>query len=656
MPDPKSKKRLPLWRLILRLLLILLLIPVVVAWFVLTFQQHWLAEQLLDRLRTAMDEQGMYADHESVEVSLTRGSILKGVSLYRDPDHTTRLLRIEDTAIAPAYGQALGTHGISGLLTLRKSKLELFARNGPITLDNITGAVLVNASGANLAMLEFKLGDLRVQATGDIIWAMPEKEESTAVPAQPDTAPGEEAQRIDLSTLDLSPIQDALQWLDITAGGALPDLTMQLNKPSGDQPLQIDGHLTGLDLRWRGLPVDSLLARFSCIIDEEKTTVDISELKLVYQGRNLYARLHYDTSTQKLTVHSLQSEIDFISFAGGISPAAAKAFSTLTLSQPPQLTADGYLQLNDMAASQLNLSVNDGGIVLDINNKPLALTSINTELTMNGGALTADSFSADVFGSQTVATFAARPFDSPFSFTTNLQLNNADLQLVSNFAGMEKPMQGALDFTFEGGGSTEIKSITAQGRLTAGKNEFSKIPLFGLLTSMFSVLNPGFSGGDDSNISMDYQLANGILTTENLVIHAGPVKISSVSKVNLVDQLLDIKASAATEGVSQLVTGIIGKLLEIEVGGTFKEPKWQFNNMPFMSSPGDVSGLKNQLESAEQAEAAAEAVAEAEKEEEKADFLKKTGRSIGKLFGGGKDEQKTESDSEAPEQNQTDSD
>lgn len=125
-----------------------------------------------------------------------------------------------------------------------------------------------------------------------------------------------------------------------------------------------------------------------------------------------------------------------------------------------------------------------------------------------------------------------------------------------------------------GTGSIEIKN----GRLL-------RIPVFGGLSLLLEKIYPGLGFSEQNNLQASLQFRDGAIHTDDLRLSGNVLSLSAKGSYSWLDDLnFDVKVHPFRDGsiasVVRIITLPLSFILELEMSGPFKNPRWRAANLP----------------------------------------------------------------------------
>jgi hypothetical protein len=161
-------------------------------------------------------------------------------------------------------------------------------------------------------------------------------------------------------------------------------------------------------------------------------------------------------------------------------------------------------------------------------------------------------------------------------------VTNADLQvLMADLSAKTNQLEGRLDgrLRITDARSKDWKSWQGRGRLNLHDGLIWDIPLFGILSPVLDGISPGLGSSRASDASATYVITNGIITSDDLEIHAGMMRLEYRGTIDLkgrVNSRAQAELLRDTWAIGRLLSITlwpVSKLFEYKITGTVQDPK-----------------------------------------------------------------------------------
>lgn len=179
-------------------------------------------------------------------------------------------------------------------------------------------------------------------------------------------------------------------------------------------------------------------------------------------------------------------------------------------------------------------------------------------------------------------TFNGRAFltGNPVTLIGKTKISDVPLQAIATVAGADREFEGTLSGDFDGRLSAEPRYLDGAGSLRVANAHLYHVPIIGAVEHLLHELIPQFGESNRDNVRASFAIADGVVTTDDLVVVSDGTRLSVSGAFNLPKETTDFKVMANLDGIVGLATGVVGKILEIRGTGSLKSPKLALNNVP----------------------------------------------------------------------------
>ncbi len=312
----------------------------------------------------------------------------------------------------------------------------------------------------------------------------------------------------------------------------------------------------------------------------------------------------YKLETLTSSRFKIKSNIKPDNIASVVNPDIANAINAFTYTEAPHLFIDATI-FNDKAPIPNGIiPKNKLNIIADFNapmsyyNTPFGSLKFNTTLE-NNHILNIDDLQFDyAFGKGSGAVKYDFESQTPLSF--QFKVLNAkkkefisNLPFAANITGDEASHQANdlpednayLDIALNGTGSmNNILSYKGEGTAVLNDPQLGKIHIFGLLSRMLNILPFSIGSIEFKKANTAFKFENGIVNFHKFLLTSKTAKLEAVGTYNLENKKLDFMAKMFLLGgikipvLKKIFSEInpLAHVLEFELKGNLKDPKWRF--------------------------------------------------------------------------------
>ncbi len=551
----------------------------------------WIEDKIHSTLESQLTSRGIHLKYTPSDFDLFRGVVLEDATLFRTEAQTEPVITLSSLAISYQLRDLLFSPDQRRVeVSTQDATLTAFHEGVPFALEALDSQFSISPAGVVIAQLDGQMFDLELNIEGEVDF--PESSETTPDAESLADDSAEDSSTDPLAELDLSPLADFAEAWKLKITDERPKLSLGLDL-AADQTLKAEGSLSGKDFSWDGVPIDQLMVDFDLKEGADPVVILVNSLQLTYGGNPLTAAAEFDTGTQTLLLQNLDSKIDVIDLASQFSKEEAD--STMRFLAPPHLIASGTIPVAtpELANLKGTATCSKGIEIAFPESRNLLISNLTTSFTLKDGSLQLPDFSASTLDGKAEVNASFRVFDDPLTLQGTVGLHELSLAALSKFAGQSDDKMGNLSATFQGGGAPDLTKLKGNGTLTMSEAYFVSIPIFRKLQPLLGVLSKGpFEGkSKGTSLTSTYQLGDGALTTDDVVLTSGVFLVEATANVNFATEELQANAVAKTRGATQLISELAGKSLEIEASGTFQDYQWKLKNVPGVGEIGSLSDL-----------------------------------------------------------------
>ena len=346
---------------------------------------------------------------------------------------------------------------------------------------------------------------------------------------------------------------------------------------------QMKGHFRGTNFSYNGASV----AFFDSDATVSNGVLTFHPLLAVREEGKAEGLVAIDFDNQKVEVDAT-STCDPYMVGRIIGPNIEKFLRTFRFEGPARVTAKGIVDYGNFKNTDLVASadVERAGILWLITEKCLFdLRVLGTQLYFTNvtGSLYGGAFTGD-------ATFTDIDTGTNVGYRIAGAVQGADLsRLVQDMRKVGgDPYKGELsgEAVVSGIlGSGTCNTVTGSGHISVRNGHLFQIPLLGGLSQLLSRIYPGLGFAAQTDFAASFKIRNCKVHTDNAFLEGSVLSVSGQGdyyfnetlNVNVQVQLLRAGLVAT---VIRAVTFPVTKLLEFNLSGTLKDPRWRPVNLP----------------------------------------------------------------------------
>jgi len=347
----------------------------------------WLIPKALEEMTHNLASAGIHLKAQEAEMELLRGSIaLEGLTLYRTSDREDPVLFLSGARIEIDLKQLIFDQTFWGEAQVRDGTLVFYGEQRHTEYANLNVDLDLSAEALQIQRFEGTGLGYQVSTTGFLRWGSGED------PVVPESEEVNRAKPGETSPLPQEPVAESggtpsypdcpadFDWMEslaeLFACESTGENPAQLNLivewdqtkapvpaaggPGGASlPLTVEGSVSGKEVIWLGLPLESINSEFKIENDE----VRISHAEFVGMGGEFQSAGVYDIATSRLIFHSPTSTMDPILLLRNLQIIDPSEWPTFDFGESmPKLVGDELrIDFNELSAPIISMSIDAPG-------------------------------------------------------------------------------------------------------------------------------------------------------------------------------------------------------------------------------------------------------------------------------------------------------
>lgn len=558
------------------------------------FSRGAIAETISKSIDEQLTKEGIHLAYTPTDFSLFSGLSFTDITLYESAERTKPVIELSNLAVGYKLMDLIfSPEKRSAVVAMDDATLTAYHEGEPYRFNQIDASINLSQSQLLVDRLTGDVFGLNVDLAGAVeLETAPtaaEDQETSSEPSQ-----GEEKSDLEL---DMSPIAELAEAMKLEATGDAPTLKVRFAVDT-EQVVTGSAELNGKDFSWDGVPIDQLAASVELENGPNAPIVMLKSLELIYGGKPLLAEGSYDLESETLTLTKLDSKVDLMNIASQFSESTDPEM--LRFLEPPHLVVSGTVPISNLDGAILTGSAScPGGIEVAFDeNQKLVVSEIATTFELSEGFLKFPDLASKVLGGSAKMDMGIKPFAETPYLKGTFALEDLSLAEISNFAGQDGDGKvGRVSASFEGEGEPDLKKLNGSGSIAMRDANFVSIPIYRKLQPIFAAINAGTFNANKKGTTLDatYQLGEGKLTTNDVVLKEGVFVVTGTANVNFeTEELLATASAKSTSGLARVFQEFEGQSLDIEASGTFDNYKWRPTNIPGLGSAVAISDLSRE--------------------------------------------------------------
>ena len=358
---------------------------------------------------------------------------------------------------------------------------------------------------------------------------------------------------------------------------------LQINFEGGApilDPLQLQGN-GSLELgkaAMRGAGIDGLSSNFR-VVNGAVTFQDILVRMGEGSGRGEFV---YDYKNWEGLFPKVQSTLDPVKLMTWIDPRIAQSLKNYRFVKAPNIQLTGKVGLHDPEKNDLRIQLMASeGLGYTLIGKDLPFGPTSGTVLLKGQKLQIDLPRSQLFGGEVAlkADVSVMPGDARYGASVHLE--NVDFKTLAKLYFDYNESSGKLtgNYTFRAVGGND-RAMTGNGNLLIRDGNVLAMPILGPLSLLLNDVIPGLGYQSAKKATADFSVADGTITTRNLLIEGTGFNMIGHGDIHYLDDRMDMSIRLNAQGIPGLATFLISKIFEYESTGSAKHPKWRPKFLP----------------------------------------------------------------------------
>ena len=346
---------------------------------------------------------------------------------------------------------------------------------------------------------------------------------------------------------------------------------------------QMKGHFRGTNFSFNGASV----ASFDSGAAVSNGVLTFHPMLAVREEGRVEGLVAIDFDNEKVEVDA-DSTCDPYMIGRIIGPNTEKFLRTFRFEGPAHVVAKGVVDFGSYDTTDLKASaqLRSAGIEWFLADEgSFDMTAVGTRLDFTN--VTAKVYGGRISG---IATFTDidRPSNVVYQAAGSIQdVDFSQLMYAVKKVGGD-PYKGSLSGEISFGGvvgKDTCRTVTGQGQLTIKKGHLFQIRLLGGLSQFLSRIYPGLGFAAQTDFTASFKIGNCRIRTDNAFLEGSVLSASGQGDYYFNEELdmnvqVQLLRAGIVASVIRAVTFPVTKLLEFNLSGTLKDPRWRPVNLP----------------------------------------------------------------------------
>jgi hypothetical protein len=290
----------------------------------------------------------------------------------------------------------------------------------------------------------------------------------------------------------------------------------------------------------------------------------------------------YDFKNWEGRLSKIHTTLDPVKVMTWIDPRIADAMKEYRFNKPPELQVSGKVGLRNPDKNDLRIAINaPSGLDYTLLKKNLSFGATVGTVLLKRQKLFIDVPSSQLFGGDVAlkADVSVAPGDGNYGASVHLEDVNFQALTQLYFGYDESKGQLTADYAFRDVGGHE-RAMTGKGNLLIRNGNVLAMPILGPLSVLIGDIIPGFGYQSARKAAADFTLANGVITTRNLLIQGAGFSMIGHGNIFYLDDRMDMNIRLNVQGLPGVLFYPVSKIFEYESVGSAKHPKWRPKIIP----------------------------------------------------------------------------
>lgn len=290
----------------------------------------------------------------------------------------------------------------------------------------------------------------------------------------------------------------------------------------------------------------------------------------------------YDFGNQEVRLEKIQSNLPPDLVLQWIDPRIAAAIEAYRFVEPPQVTADGVVDMADPTKTRLDIGVRaPAGLNYDLLGRNLTPSQVVADVLVRGRRLLVTVREGRLFDGLVRLRADVSLDENNRTYRLEAEAERWDFaalnQLYFGYTGSEGRMSGFLSYEAPMENQTMLQGT---GSLRVQDGNVFAIPVLGPFSGIINTVLPGVGYQNARLATVDFTIGDQTIRTDNLEIIGNGFSLYGEGDIRFVADELDMRVRLNAQGVTGVFLLPVSKLFEYESEGTLSKPAWRPRNLP----------------------------------------------------------------------------
>lgn len=292
----------------------------------------------------------------------------------------------------------------------------------------------------------------------------------------------------------------------------------------------------------------------------------------------------YDFNTDELQFRRVKTTLNPVEIVSIFDRDLSEQLVPYRFKVRPALLVDGKVgcRRGDFARNRLRVEVDGAnGMEYTFLKKNLSANKITGTVTILVDRLKLDGLDASIFGGHLRGKADISILKAKGDYTAELNTMDVNFPALTKLYFDYDTSKGKLNSTFLFSGRHDlVRAITGTGNLVVTDGNVFAIPIFGPFSSILDDLLPGTGYNDARKGTCTFEMRDGIVTTNDLVMEGKGFSIYGEGKLFVAEDKMDFSARINAQGITGKLLSPVSHLLEYVSDGSLSKPVWRPKRLP----------------------------------------------------------------------------
>jgi hypothetical protein len=290
----------------------------------------------------------------------------------------------------------------------------------------------------------------------------------------------------------------------------------------------------------------------------------------------------YDIGRREVRLEGVKSTLSPVEVLMWVDPKIADGVRPYRFRQPPFVTANGMVHLQDQGKNNLALKVDsEDGLDYDLLNRTLKFGRTLADVDVKGKRVLANVKSARLMGGDTSIRANVSIDDKDPVFSVDLDVRKVDFakltKLYFDYDDSRGAMSGKFGFTARMG---EEEKMRGAGNIRVEDGHVFAIPILGPLSDIIDRIIPKAGYQTARLATADFRMGDEKISTDNLEIEGSGFSLFGSGDIYFMKDRMDMSVRINARGIPGIVLFPVSKLFEYVSTGSVSNPEWKPKIIP----------------------------------------------------------------------------